>query len=57
VIGKVFDELQAVGIELSGPLRWRKGSTWVLRLDSRGTWKGTYLEPVVVEPEVEELPR
>jgi broad specificity phosphatase PhoE len=57
VIGKVFDELQAVGIELSGPLRWRKGSTWVLRLYGGGNWEGTYLEPVVVEPEVEDLPR
>jgi broad specificity phosphatase PhoE len=58
VIGKVFDELQAAGIELSAPPRWPKGSTWVLRVDGRGSWKGTYLEPVVAEPEVEErLPR
>ncbi len=58
VIGKVFDQLQAAGLELSEPPRWPKGSTWVLRLDGRGSWKGTYLEPVVVEPEVgNPLPR
>jgi phosphohistidine phosphatase SixA len=49
VIGKVFDELQAAGIELTDPLRWPKGSTWVLELDGRRRWKGSYLEPVVVE--------
>jgi 8-oxo-dGTP diphosphatase len=49
VIGEVFDELQRAGIELSGPLRWPKGSTWVLQPDIGQGWKGTYLEPVVVE--------
>jgi 8-oxo-dGTP diphosphatase len=49
VIGEVFAELQRAGIELSGPLRWPKGSTWVLRLPDGQGWKGTYLEPVVVE--------
>ena len=59
LIRGVFDALQAgTGIELSSPPQWPKGSTWVLRRDGRGTWKGTYLEPVVVEPEVEDtLPR
>jgi 8-oxo-dGTP diphosphatase len=49
IIGEVFDELQRAGIELSGPLRWPKGSTWVLQLDHGQRWRGTYLAPVVVE--------
>jgi broad specificity phosphatase PhoE len=49
VIGEVFDELQRAGIELSGPLRWPKGSTWVLQRDRGKGWKGTYLEPAMVE--------
>jgi broad specificity phosphatase PhoE len=58
VIGKVFDELQAAGIELTDPPRWPKGSTWVLELDGRRSWKGSYLEPVVVEAAAQEpLPR
>jgi 8-oxo-dGTP diphosphatase len=59
LIRGVFDALQAgAGIELSSPPQWPKGSTWVLRRDGRGTWKGTYLEPVVVEAEVgDTLPR
>ena len=57
LIRGVFDELRADGIELSSPPRWPKGSTWVLRRDGWGSWKGIYLEPVVVEPEVEDLPR
>jgi 8-oxo-dGTP diphosphatase len=58
LIREVFDELRAAGIKLSSPPQWPKGSTWVLRRDSRGSWKGTYLEPVVVEAEVEDtLPR
>jgi 8-oxo-dGTP diphosphatase len=58
LIREVFDQLRAAGIDLSSPPRWPKGSTWVLRRDSRARWKGTYLDPVVVEPEVEDpLPR
>jgi 8-oxo-dGTP diphosphatase len=58
VIGKVFDELQAAGVELSDPPRWPKGSTWVLSRDGGGSWKGSYLEPLVVEREVQgQLPR
>jgi 8-oxo-dGTP diphosphatase len=49
VIGKVFDELQAAGIELTDPPRWPKGSTWVLELGGRRTWKGSYLEPLTAE--------
>ena len=49
VIGKIFDELQAAGIELSDPPRWPKGSTWMLELDGRRSWKGSYLEPLAVE--------
>jgi phosphohistidine phosphatase SixA len=49
VIGKVFDELQAAGIELAGPPRWPKGSTWALELGGRTSWKGSYLEPLVME--------
>ena len=50
VIGEVFDELQRAGIELSDPLRWPKGSTWVLELDGGHGWRGTYLEPPALEP-------
>jgi 8-oxo-dGTP diphosphatase len=49
VIGKVFDELQAAGIELTDPPRWPKGSTWMLELGGRRSWKGSYLEPLAVE--------
>ena len=58
LIRGVFDRLQSAGIELSSPPQWPKASTWVLRRDGRGRWKGTYLEPVVVEAGVEDtLPR
>ena len=50
LIGEVFDELQRAGIELSDPPRWPKGSTWILELDGGHAWKGTYLEPLAVEP-------
>jgi 8-oxo-dGTP diphosphatase len=50
LIGEVLDELQRAGIELSHSPHWPKGSTWVLRrVDGHG-WKGTYLEPLIVEP-------
>ena len=58
VIGKVFDELQAAGIELTDPPRWPKGSTWMLELGGRRSWKGSYLEPLVVEAGAQDpLPR
>ena len=58
VIGKAFDELQAAGIELTGPLRWPKGSTWVVELDVRRRWKASYLEPLAVEAGTQDpLPR
>jgi broad specificity phosphatase PhoE len=58
VIGRVFDKLQAAGIELSDPLRWPKGSTWVLDLDAGSSWKGSYLEPLVIEAHAQDsLPR
>jgi broad specificity phosphatase PhoE len=50
VIGMVFDELQLAGIELSDPPRWPKASTWILQLDGGQGWKGTYLEPLAIEP-------
>ena len=50
LIGEVFEELQRAGIELSAPARWPKGSTWILELDGGHAWKGTYLEPLAVEP-------
>ena len=50
LIGEVFQELQRAGIELSAPPRWPKGSTWILELDGGHAWKGTYLEPLAVEP-------
>jgi 8-oxo-dGTP diphosphatase len=49
VIAQVFDQLQQAGIELSAPLRWPKGSTWILGRDHGEAWKGTYLEPAVVK--------
>jgi 8-oxo-dGTP diphosphatase len=58
LIGQVFEELQRAGIELSAPPRWPKGSTWILELDDGHTWKGTYLEPLAVEPAAQDpLPR
>ena len=58
VIGKVFDELQAVGIELSDPPRWPKGCTWILRRNRGHGWEGRYLEPLAVEPATQDpLPR
>jgi 8-oxo-dGTP diphosphatase len=58
IIGKVFDELQAAGIELSDPPRWPKGCTWILQLDGGHGWKGTYLEPLAVEAAAQDpLPR
>jgi phosphohistidine phosphatase SixA len=58
VIGKVFDELQAAGIELSDAPRWPKGSTWMLELGGRRRWKGSYLEPLAVEAGAQDpLPR
>ena len=58
VIGKVFDELQAAGIELTDPPRWPKGSTWMLEPGGRGSWKGSYLEPLAVEAGAQDpLPR
>jgi 8-oxo-dGTP diphosphatase len=56
VIGEVFDELQRAGIELSDPLRWPKGSTWILELDGGHGWRGTYLEPLAVEPAAQGTP-
>ncbi len=49
VIGKVFDELQAAGIELTDPPRWPKGCTWILQLQDGYGWHGTYLEPLAAE--------
>ena len=58
VIGRVFDELLAAGIELTDPLRWPKGSTWLLELGGRRSWKGSYLEPLAVEAGAQDpLPR
>ena len=58
LIGEVFDELQRAGLELSAPARWPKGSTWILELDGGHAWKGTYLEPLAVEPATQDpLPR
>jgi 8-oxo-dGTP diphosphatase len=58
LIGEVFEELRRAGLELSSPLRWPKGSTWILERDGGQTWKGTYLEPLVLEPATQDpLPR
>jgi 8-oxo-dGTP diphosphatase len=56
LIGEVFDELQRVGIQLSDPPRWPKGSTWMLELDGGHGWRGTYLEPLAVEPAAQGSP-
>jgi 8-oxo-dGTP diphosphatase len=54
IIGEVFATLQQAGIELSGPLRWPKGSSWVLSPDNGHPWRGTYLEPLALEPEAQD---
>ena len=57
VIGKVFEELQQAGIELSDPPRWPKGCTWILQREAGHAWRGIYLEPLVIEPaEQDSLP-
>jgi 8-oxo-dGTP diphosphatase len=57
-IGEVFDELHQAGLELSDPPRWPKGCTWVLRRVAGQGWKGIYLAPLAIEPEVQgSLPR
>jgi broad specificity phosphatase PhoE len=48
VIGKLFDELRGLGIQLSDRPRWPKGSTWVIGRNAHQAWKGTYLEPLLV---------
>jgi phosphohistidine phosphatase SixA len=58
VIGRVFEELQQAGIELSDPPRWPKGCTWILQRDGGHAWRGIYLEPLAIEPaEQDPLPR
>jgi broad specificity phosphatase PhoE len=58
VIGNVFDELQAAGIELTDPPRWPKGSIWILEPAGRRSWKGSFLEPLAVEAVAQDpLPR
>jgi phosphohistidine phosphatase SixA len=57
-IGEVFEELDKAGMVLSDPPRWPKGSTWVLGRNGGHVWKGIYLAPLAVEPEVQDsLPR
>jgi 8-oxo-dGTP diphosphatase len=53
-IGEVFDKLQEAGIELSGRPRWPKGCTWILQPVGGHAWKGTYLEPLALEPETQD---
>jgi broad specificity phosphatase PhoE len=48
VIGKVFAELQQVGLWLSDRPRWPKGSTWALDRDGTGRWQGRFLAPRTV---------
>jgi hypothetical protein len=50
IIGKVFNELERAGLELSDPPRWPKGCTWILEPIGGNGWKGTYLAPLAVEP-------
>ena len=47
LIGQVFDELLAEGLDLSGRPRWPKGSTWVLGRDGGHVAEASYLEPLV----------
>jgi 8-oxo-dGTP diphosphatase len=54
IIGEVFDHLQKAGIELSDPPRWPKGCTWILQPVVGHAWKGTYLEPLALEPMAQE---
>jgi phosphohistidine phosphatase SixA len=50
IIGKVFNELERAGLELSDPPRWPKGCTWILEPIGGNKWKGTCLAPLAVEP-------
>jgi 8-oxo-dGTP diphosphatase len=56
-IGEVFDQLRRPGLELSDPVRWPKGCTWILRRHAGQAWKGTYLPPLAVEPAQDPLLR
>jgi phosphohistidine phosphatase SixA len=49
VIGQVFEQLQAAGMELPARPRWPKGSTWVLDRPAH-RWEGSYLPPRAPEP-------
>jgi 8-oxo-dGTP diphosphatase len=48
VIGRIFAELQGVGVQLSDKPRWPKGCTWVLDRDATRTWRGRFLAPRTV---------
>jgi 8-oxo-dGTP diphosphatase len=48
LIGKVMERLVAGGLRPDGPLRWPKGSIWLLDRDHAGGLRGSYLPPVRV---------
>jgi phosphohistidine phosphatase SixA len=45
LIGRIFAELEDVGVQLSDRPHWPKGSTWVLDRDPAHTWRGQFLAP------------
>jgi phosphohistidine phosphatase SixA len=46
LIGQVFERLQAAGLDLPRPLRWPKGSTWVLGRSGGQVAAASFLEPL-----------
>jgi phosphohistidine phosphatase SixA len=51
LIGRVMEQLVADGLRPAAPLRWAKGSTWVLDWDGDGALRASYLRPVRLRPE------
>lgn len=51
LIGRVMEQLVADGLRPAGPLRWAKGSTWVLDWDGDGALRASYLCPVRLRPD------
>jgi 8-oxo-dGTP diphosphatase len=48
-IGWLFVQLAARGLVVPGPLRWPKGSTWLLHRTDRGQVHARYLSPLPLD--------
>src|SRR6266508_1720848 len=50
LISRVMEQLAADGLRPADPLRWLKGSAWLLDRDERGVLRASYRRPVRVPP-------